>query len=257
MRNKEHFKFSIGVIAYPVFFVLAIWLVFAIEIRFGYNFSKFGIYPQTLKGLRGIFFSPFIHGDVKHIYHNTLPLFVLTTGLFYFYRAIAWRVILYGIMLSGFFTWCIGRPSYHIGISGLIYVLVSFTFFKGVFAKHYRLIALSLLVIFLYGSMIWYTLPIENGVSWEGHFGGLVTGLGFALLFRKEIAKPKKYVWEQDTFKEEDDPFLKYFDADGNFIEHVEPEIIPETYFEHEGVIEQGTGLTIHYVYKKQNIEND
>jgi membrane associated rhomboid family serine protease len=224
MNNKEEFKFSTGVVAYPVFFVLFIWVVFWFEVRFGYNFSKYGIYPQSIEGLRGVLVSPFVHGDIEHIYHNTIPLLVLSMALFYFYRPIAWRVILYGIILSGFLTWCIGRPSYHIGASGLIYVLVSFTFFKGVFAKHYRLIALSLIVVFLYGSMIWYTLPIEKGISWEGHLAGLITGLLFAFVFREEIAKPRKYVWEQENFNEDDDPFLKHFDENGNFIEHLEEE---------------------------------
>ncbi len=224
MQQRDHFKFSTGVIIYPVFFVLTIWLVFWFEVRFGFNFSKYGVYPQTLKGLRGVVLSPFLHGDIKHIYHNTIPLFVLSMALFYFYKPIAWKVILFGILFSGFFTWCIGRPSYHIGASGLIYVLVSFTFFKGVFAKHYRLIALSLLIIFLYGSMIWYAIPVKEGISWEGHLSGLVTGLLFALFFRKEIAKPKKYAWEQENYNEDEDPFLKHFDKDGNFIEYIEPE---------------------------------
>lgn len=228
MKGHEHFKFSIGVIAYPVFFILVIWLVFWFEVRFGFNFSKYGIYPQTFKGLRGVIFSPFIHGDIQHIYHNTIPFFMLSMALFYFYRPIAWKVILLGILLSGFLTWCIGRSSYHIGASGLIYVLVSFTFFKGVFAKHYRLIALSLLVVFLYGSMIWYTLPIEEGISWEGHMAGLITGLLFALFFRKQVAKPKKYIWEHENYNEDDDPFLKHFDENGNFIESIKPEVEQE-----------------------------
>lgn len=240
MNNKEHFKFSTGVIAYPVLFVLIIWLVFWFEVRFGFNFSKYGVYPQTLKGLRGVVFSPFIHGDIQHIYHNTIPLFVLSTALFYFYRPITWKVLVFGILFSGFLTWCIGRPSYHIGASGLIYVLVSFTFFKGVFAKHYRLIALSLLVIFLYGSMIWYAIPLEKGISWEGHLSGLIVGLLFALFFRKEIAKPKKYVWERDDYNEENDPFLKHFDENGNFIETIETE-------------EEQEQPTINYAYKKHS----
>mgnify|MGYP003664536185 CR=1 FL=1 len=234
----SHFKFTTGVIIYPVLFVLIIWLVFWFEVRFGFNLSKFGVYPQTLKGLRGILFSPFIHGSISHIYHNTIPLFVLSMALFYFYRSIAWKVLLFGILISGFLTWCIGRPSYHIGASGLIYVLVSFIFFKGVFAKHYRLVALSLLVVFVYGSMIWYTMPIEEGISWEGHLSGLITGFLFALFFRKAIAKPKKYVWEQEHFNADDDPFLKYFDKDGNFIESIEPDIEQEP-------------SVIHYTYKK------
>ncbi len=239
MKEKKHFEYSTGVIAYPILFVLIIWLVFWFEVRFGFKFSEFGVYPQTLSGLRGVILSPFIHGDIQHLYHNSIPLFVLSMAMFYFYKPIAWRVLLWGILVSGFLTWCIGRPSYHIGASGLIYVLVSFTFFKGVFAKHFRLIALSLLVVFLYGSMIWYTLPIEEGISWEGHLSGLITGLLFALVFRRQIAKPKKYVWEQDNYSEDDDPFLKHFDADGNFIENIEPETEQEE-------------LKINYTYKKE-----
>ena len=228
MKNQEHFKFSLGVVAYPLFSVLFLWIVFWFQVRFGYHFSKYGIYPQTLIGLRGVVFSPFIHGSIQHLYHNSIPLLVLSMSLFYFYRAIAWKVLLYGILLSGFFTWCIGRPSYHIGASGLVYVLISFIFFKGVLAKHYRLIALSLLVVFLYGSMIWYTLPIERGVSWEGHMSGLIAGLFFAFIFRSKIAKPKKFAWEHKDYKEDDDPFLKHFDENGNFIELPEPEIEEE-----------------------------
>lgn len=241
MKQQQNFKYTTSVVAYPVLFVLIIWLVFWFEVRFGFKFSKFGIYPQTLSGTKGIVLSPFIHGDIQHLYHNSIPLFVLSIALFYFYKPIAWNVIFLGILLSGFLTWCIGRPSYHIGASGLIYVLVSFTFFKGVFAKHYRLIALSLLVVFLYGSMIWYTLPIEEGVSWEGHLSGLITGLIFALLFKRHIAKPKKYVWEQDNFNKDEDPFLKHFDEHGNFIEFKETE---------EGL--QENNVTINYTFKKK-----
>lgn len=243
-KQHEHFNFSTGVFAYPLFFVLSIWIVFWLEIRFGFRFNEYGVYPQTLKGLRGVFFSPFIHGDLEHLYNNSIPLLVLSTALFYFYRPVAWKVILFGILLSGFFTWCIGRPSYHIGASGLIYVLVSFTFFKGVFAKYYRLIALSLLVVFLYGSMIWYTMPIKEGISWEGHLSGLVTGLIFALIFRKQIAKPKKYVWEAPNYNEEDDPFLKHFDENGNFIETLEEDSV-------EVELDEKPKTTIHYIFKE------
>jgi len=225
---QEQFKFSPGVIGYPIAFVLMIWIVFWFEIRFNVNLNKHGIYPKTLAGLQGVVFSPFIHSGIKHLYSNSIPLFVLSTALFYFYRPIAWKVLGYGILMSGLLTWSIGRPSFHIGASGLIYVLFSFTFFKGIFAKHYRLIALSLLVIFLYGSMVWSILPIQEGVSWEGHLSGLLTGLLFALIFRREIAKPKKYIWEHDDYIEDQDPFLKHFDENGNFIERLEPEIEEE-----------------------------
>lgn len=239
MNNQESFRFSTGIIAYPIVFVLIIWLVFWFEVRFGFNLSKYGIYPQTLKGLRGVLLSPFIHGSLKHLYHNSIPLFVLSAALLYFYRSIAWKVLFYGILFSGILTWAIGRPSYHIGASGLIYVLASFTFFKGIFAKHFRLIALSLMVVFLYGSMIWYTLPIEEGVSWEGHLSGFITGFIFSLIFKKEIAKPQKYQWEEPNYKEDKDPFLKHFDENGNFIENI-------------GTEEESEPIEIRYSYKKK-----
>jgi len=205
--------------------------VFWFEIRFGINFTTFGIYPQKVSGFKGVLFSPFIHSGIKHLYHNTIPLFVLTMGLFYFYRPIAWKILIYGILLSGILTWSIGRPSYHIGASGLIYVLVSFIFFKGIFAKHYRLIALSLLVVFFYGSMVWYMFPVKEGVSWEGHLAGFITGLIFALVFKQAVAKPKKYSWEEPGYDDSKDPFMKHFDESGNFIESPKEtdEQLPET----------------------------
>ena len=218
--QQEQFKFSTGVIGYPILFVLLIWIIFWFEVRFGFDFNDFGVYPRTLQGLRGIIFSPFIHSNMEHLYHNTIPLFVLSLALFYFYQKISWKVIIFGILLSGFLTWCIGRPANHIGASGLIYVLMSFTLFKGIFSKHLRLIALSMVVIFLYGSMIWYVFPVKEQMSWEGHLSGLIVGFLFALYFRKSIAQPKKYAWEEEDFNEDDDPFLKHFDEDGNFIEN-------------------------------------
>ena len=241
MNNQEPFKYSTGVIAYPILFILIIWIVFWFEVRFGYNFNTFGVYPRTLSGLKGILFSPFIHSDIEHLYHNTIPLFVLSVTLFYFYRAISWKVIFYGILISGFLTWCIGRPSNHIGASGLIYVLMSFTLFKGIFAKHFRLIAVSLLIVFLYGSMIWYVFPVKENMSWEGHLSGLIVGLVFALIFRKSIAKPKKYAWERDDYNEDNDPFLRHFDENGNFIETIE----------NEDEIEEKVGLKIKYNFKQ------
>ncbi|AXT19204.1 rhomboid family intramembrane serine protease [Flavobacteriaceae bacterium AU392] len=224
--EQDEFKYYTGIIGYPILFILIIWFVFWFEVKFGYRFNEFGVYPRTLKGLRGIVFSPFIHGDIKHLYHNTIPLFVLSMALFYFYRTISWKVIFYGIFLSGFLTWIIARPANHIGASGLIYVLMSFILFKGIFAKHFRLIALSFLIIFLYGSMIWYVFPIKEEISWEGHLSGLIVGFLFALMFKKSIVKPKRYVWEEDDYNEDEDPFLKHFDENGNFIEHIET---PET----------------------------
>tara|TARA_R110002050_G_scaffold18755_7_gene54452 strand:- start:11936 stop:12667 length:732 start_codon:yes stop_codon:yes gene_type:complete len=225
MSENKYFQFSNNVISIPLVLVLTIWSVYLIEIRLGINFNKYGILPRSVSGLRGIILSPFIHGSAKHLYNNTIPLFVLTSSLIYFYRHIAIKILIFGVLVSGFLTWCIGRESYHIGASGLIYVLASFIFFKGVFTKHYRLVALSLVVVFIYGSMLWYIFPIKDEISWEGHLSGFVIGLFFAIFIKVPVPSIKKFDWEREDYNEEDDEFLKHFDAHGNFIERKpEPE---------------------------------
>lgn len=223
MSEHPYFKFSLELLLIPLFSLLAIWSVFWYETTFGMSFNTYGILPRSLVGLRGIVFSPFIHGSVDHLYNNSIPLAILGLALFYFYRQKAWRILLWGWLLSGLMTWLMGRTSYHIGASGLIYVLASFIFFKGIFQKHFRLIALSLAVVFVYGSMLWYVFPIKEGISWEGHLSGFLTGLVLARLIRIDVPAPKKYEWEKEDYDETEDEFLKHFDEDGNFIEFPEP----------------------------------
>jgi len=221
MSEYNYFKFTNSVLLAPLLAVLAIWTIYWFELRLGTNFNEYGVYPQTLTGLRGVILSPFIHGSLEHLYNNTIPLAVLTAVLFYFYRKSAITVLILGILISGLITWAIGRPSYHIGASGLIYVLVSFIFFKGILTKYYRLIALSLLVVFIYGSMLWYVFPVKAGISWEGHLGGFLTGLFLAFVIKTKLPIPKKFPWEHPDYNEEADEFLQHFDENGNFVEKV------------------------------------
>ena len=206
---------------YPLLFLLAIVVVFWIESRFNINLNHLGIYPRKIEGLRGILFSPFIHGDVKHLFNNAIPLLVLTSALFYFYRRIRWKVLIYGLLLTGLFTWLIGRSNIHIGASGVIYMLTAFLMFRGILSKHYQLTALSFSVIFLYGGFIWYIFPTDPKISWEGHLSGFIVGIIFALIFNKQTLPVKKYVWQNEDYNPDDDPFMKNFDEDGNFIETV------------------------------------
>ena len=210
MQNNNTLSYHKNVLYIPVVAILAIWLIYWIEIRFGYNFNKYGILPRDFKGLRGIFFSPFIHSNVSHLSNNSMPLFVLLASLFYFYRQIAHKVLIYGTLLSGLICWTIARDSHHIGASGTIYLLFSFIFFSGIIRKHYRLIAMSLIVIFLYGSMIWFILPTEDRISWEGHLSGFVIGLLFSILYRKQGIIKEQYQFSKSEFD-------LLFDENGNF----------------------------------------
>ncbi|WP_438961659.1 rhomboid family intramembrane serine protease [Nonlabens sp.] len=224
MKESEYFIFDIGTFLPGLLFTLFIWVIYTIEVKYHLNFTSYGVRPERLSGLRGVFFSPFIHSDLSHLWSNTLPSLVLITGLTYFYRNIRWKVLITGFLLTGLMTWIIGRPSFHIGASGLIYMLASFLFFKGVFTKHYRMLALSFIVAFFYGSMVWYVLPIKVGMSWEGHLSGGVVGLLLAVFTKNKLPEKRKYKWEESDFVVEDDPFMRHFDEDGNFIELDEEE---------------------------------
>ena len=92
--------------------------------------------------------------------------------------------------------WVFGRHATHIGASGLAYGFASFLFFSGIIRRYFRLIALSLLVVFLYGSMVWGMFPhFYVNVSWEGHAMGFVSGIIMAIWYRKEGPQQPVYDW--------------------------------------------------------------
>ena len=229
----KDFKFSPAVIGLPLFFVLFLWFIYWLQIRFDYDFIQNGIYPRTFLGLQGVVFSPFIHAELSHLYNNSLPLLVLLAALQFFYAKESFTVILYGILFSGLGTWLIGRSSYHIGASGLVYVLFSYIFFKGLFVKYYRLVALSLTVIMVYGGMVWFVFPkIDEVISWEGHLSGFIVGFVLAFIQKTEpYQKTIKYDWEHPDYDPSEDKFMQRFDENGNFVNLPPSEPEPESYF--------------------------
>lgn len=255
MSKSNQLKFTPEVIGYPLLFVMVLWIIFWIESRFGINLNHYGVYPRKLEGLRGVVFSPFIHGSLKHLFNNSVPLLVLTSALFYFYRDIRWKVLVYGLLLTGLLTWCIGRQSYHIGASGVVYMLAAFLFFKGIFSKHYQLTALALAVVFIYGGMLWYVFPGKPGISWEGHLSGFAIGLVFAFFFKSYPVERKKYEWEKESYNPDDDPFLRQFDEDGNFIELPPKEELKEDLAQDTNKQKPKT-LRVVYTFKKKSKDN-
>ena len=207
--DDQHFRFSASVVVLPFVFVLALWVIFWADLTFHLHLSELGVYPRTFSGLSGILFMPFIHGSLEH-----------------FYREQSMRVMGYGILLSGLITWIIGRESYHIGASALIYVLVAYIFFTGIKTKYYRLVALSMMVVFIYGGTIWYIFPhVKEDISWEGHLAGLIVGFVFSAIFHvQEYKRMIRYDWERPDFDPAQDKFMQRFDSEGNFVNLPEPE---------------------------------
>lgn len=183
-----------------------LWLVFGWEQITGRSLYTWGIYPREIQGLRGVIFSLFIHGDMKHLLSNTLPMAVLTFFTFYFYPRIGWRTFLFVWLVGGLWTWMLGRSSYHIGASGVIYGLAVFLIFSGWFSMNFRLMAISLLVVFLYGSLFWGLFPMQEEISWEAHAAGALAGLIAAVYYRKELPSREKYAWELADDDDDDFP---------------------------------------------------
>ena len=183
-----------------VFFVLLLWIIHFFNTNFDLNLNELGILPRTANGLIGILFSPLIHSkeNINHILNNTAPFLILTWTLFYFYKPISWRIFVFSWVVPGIFVWISARNAYHIGISGVLYSLLFFIFFSGVFRKDIRLLTVALFVVFLYGSMVWGIFPYDWRISFESHFFGAVTGIILAYFYRKEKAsfKIEKTQWE-------------------------------------------------------------
>jgi hypothetical protein len=209
-------KFLLSLII-PGTFIFFMWLVKIIEVLFETDLTGFGIYPLSIKGLPGIAFSPFIHDDFKHLFNNSIPLFLLSVALFYFYSEIALKVYSWTYILTGFLVWLGGRDAWHIGASGLVYGLASFLFFSGIIRKYFRLVALSLLVVFLYGEMVWGIFPgTYKNISWESHMLGFLSGIFLAVWYREEGPQKPVYDWMEEEEEEgERSSFAKASEDDG------------------------------------------
>lgn len=191
-----------------IVYIVFLWLIFGLYVSnlFEFDLFRMGIFPRHTQGLAGIVFAPLIHESVSHLFSNTIPMLILMWCLFYFYSQIAFKSFIYLWLLSGLFTWIIGRESYHIGASGLIFALIFFLFFSGIFRKHVPLIAISLVVIFIYGSMIWSIFPfserIDAQISWESHLSGAISGLIVAVGLRKQGPQKPLSIQEEDEKEE-------------------------------------------------------
>jgi membrane associated rhomboid family serine protease len=206
------------------------WVVHVIESTIGTSFHFLGVYPRKLDGLLGIFFMPFVHSGFKHLFGNSIPLLVMGTGIIFFYRSLSYKVFLIIWFASGICLWLGGRPSFHIGASGIVYGLAAFLFFSGAIRRDARLAAISLVIVFLYGGMIWGILPIWPAISWEGHLFGGISGLACAIVFRNEGPQRPIYSWEiEEEFGEDnlDDDQGPVFDDENLSLKPISSVLVP------------------------------
>ena len=212
-------------VVYPIMMLAAMWLGFLLQ-----SFALFtdcwgAIIPLLPEGLKGVIFSPLLHGNLNHIFSNSIPIAALMFLLFQFYPLVAKKIFFWGWIATGLLVWMLppidpitGDLRYPciIGASGLVYVLAFFLFFSGVFKRETKLLAISLIVVLYYGSLIWGMLPEElfstleepSKISWQSHLAGAIVGSILAFLFRKVGDKKKKFIWEFPNYYSEKDDKL-------------------------------------------------
>jgi membrane associated rhomboid family serine protease len=205
--KKEELNILLNALIYPAFFVVLLGGVHFVQYGFDLNFVHFGVFPRKLTGLIGIATSPLIHGDFSHLFNNSIPLLILGSALFFFYKEIALKVTLWIYLMVGVWTWVYAREAYHIGASGLLYGLFSFLLVSGFIRRHTQLISLSFVVIFLYGSLVWGILPIDVKISFEGHLWGFVAGIILAIYYRKQGPQRKEHEWAEDDQLEDENAY--------------------------------------------------
>ncbi|HOV12447.1 MAG TPA: rhomboid family intramembrane serine protease [Bacteroidales bacterium] len=211
--NREYTK-MLASMMFPFAVVIVMWLVKIIEYYTKSDFSMFGIMPLTGTGLIGVVTAPFVHADFGHLIANTIPMFVTLSIIFFFYKEVAYNVFLLVWLFTGVWVWSFARgDAYHIGASGLVYGYVSFLLFSGIIRRNARLMAISLLIVFLYGGFFWGMFPDffpKRNISWESHLMGCLAGFVLAVYYRKKGLQRDVYHWDEDD--DEEDDFLQMDD---------------------------------------------
>jgi len=198
---------------FPLAFIILLWLIKAADILWDMGMNEYGLYPLKVKGLLGIITAPLLHSGFSHLFANTVPLLVLGSLLFYFYRPLAWQVFFLIWLITGIWVWVLARGNApHIGASGIVYGLASFLILSGIIRREQRLMIITLLVTFLYGSLLWGLFPQffpKEHISWESHLMGLLSGALLAIWYRKSGPQKKIYEWNEEEEEEGEDAYWK------------------------------------------------
>ena len=205
--DLEHKKVSAST------FLLPFWVCFSIVFLHVFNIDSreyFGIKPQNLDYIMGVFLAPFAHDDSDHLINNTVPLFFLMSVLIHFFDKFSYKLIFLMYFFTGFGMWFFCPIGHNIiGASGVLYCMTSFLFLSGILRGNRQLMSISLLIVFLYGGMFWgiFDLPHNSAhkISWESHRIGFVLGVALALVFKSKGPQKKKYEWEEEGYLESKD----------------------------------------------------
>lgn len=204
--------------------IAVLWLVKLVETFGGFDFSDFGVRPLDWHGLLGILTSPLVHGSYEHLIMNSMPLLVLLALARFNYPSGSWRALIFIWLVGGIGLWLIGRPSWHIGASGVTHGLMFYLFVLGLLRRDRYAIVVAMVVFFLYGGMLVTVLPREPGVSWEAHLSGALAGALAAFVWQKRDPPPPL---PRPSWELEEEAAAAAAEAEANMYELPRPQQVP------------------------------
>jgi len=155
-----------------------LWGVHLVNALSGYKLNRLGLIPRNVMGIPGIFFAPFLHGDFNHLFFNSIPFFVLSNFILLQGTEVYLMVTFWVILLGGGLIWLLGRQGIHIGASSLIMGYWSYLLIDAYEQGTTLAIILGFIVLYYFGSMFFSILPSKESTSFEGHFFGMLGGIG-------------------------------------------------------------------------------
>jgi membrane associated rhomboid family serine protease len=209
---QEEYRTNKSIISSAVLIIFFISSILIFEKVTKINLSYYGIVPRDITGLLGIIISPLLHSGWQHLIGNMSSLLILLIVLFFLYTRSSIAVLTLIWLVTGALVWLFARENtYHIGASGVIFGLLSFLFFSGIFKGDRQSMMISLLVLILNGGLFNGFMP-EEGISWESHLYGSLAGLVIAFVFKNvrqgyeesrivELAENKSKYLPNDIFQ--------------------------------------------------------
>lgn len=172
--------------------VALLWVLEIVDSTTGGSLDTFGLSPRSAGELRDVIPMAFLHHGFEHLASNTVPLLVLgflaaLGGL----RRFA-AVVLTIMVVGGLGVWLTAADHTNtVGASGVIFGLLGFLLIRGFVDRSAVDIVIGLVVLVVYGSVLWGVLPGDPSISWQGHLFGLLGGVLAAFLFRRERRRPQ------------------------------------------------------------------
>ena len=171
LKHQENLKFALMAAILP-------WAVFGLNLALPVELRSYGIRPRIVQGLWGIPLAPLLHLNLTHLMTNTSALFVLTLVSLSFSPRLTGIALLIITVMGGGLVWLLGQSgTVHIGASGVIFGLLGFLMFSGIFRKEWLALVLSIALFMLYGGALLSLFTVSPGISWIGHISGFGCGV--------------------------------------------------------------------------------